>query len=215
MNWCKPEEVGTKEYGKRPKRIQILEDGRVFAKEARNWKIEGQKRRITRKKNTEDCGTSLKREDSWHKKGLWDLARERLLQDRGALPKEEGCSVRGYKATQEEKFLSSCLRKWKIWKKRRKVNKETREEVSRTGKKRRREGRVSTLFPKMPLRNSVMEKIRTVVGLRGVTVWVTPVVLSHCVSEVSSVVPVVTDVLGSPSSSVVVMSEALVSGSDW
>ena len=49
MNCCKPEKVGTKEYGKIPKRIQILEDGRVPAKEARNWKIEGQKRRLTRK----------------------------------------------------------------------------------------------------------------------------------------------------------------------
>ena len=47
-NCCKPEQVGTKEYGKMLKRIQVLEDGRVRAKEARNWKIEGQKR-ITRK----------------------------------------------------------------------------------------------------------------------------------------------------------------------
>ena len=49
MNRCKPEQVGTKEYGKMSKRIQVLEDGRVLAKEARNWKIDGQKRRITRK----------------------------------------------------------------------------------------------------------------------------------------------------------------------
>ena len=40
-------QVGAK--GKMLKRIQILEDGSVFAKEARNWKIEGQKRRTTRK----------------------------------------------------------------------------------------------------------------------------------------------------------------------
>ena len=39
MNSCKPEQVGTKEYGKMHKRIQILEDGRVPAKEARNWKM--------------------------------------------------------------------------------------------------------------------------------------------------------------------------------
>ena len=31
------------------KRIQVLEDGRVPAKEARNWRIEGQKTTITRK----------------------------------------------------------------------------------------------------------------------------------------------------------------------
>ena len=43
MTCCKPEHVGTKEYGKMFKRIQVLEDGRVPAKEARNWKIEGNK----------------------------------------------------------------------------------------------------------------------------------------------------------------------------
>ena len=48
MNCCKPEQMGTNEYGKMLKRIQVLEDGRVPAKEARNWRIEGQKRRITR-----------------------------------------------------------------------------------------------------------------------------------------------------------------------
>ena len=49
MNCCKLEQLGTKEYGKMLKRIQILEDGRVPAKEARHWKIEGLTRRITRK----------------------------------------------------------------------------------------------------------------------------------------------------------------------
>ena len=49
MNCGKPERVDTKEYGNMQKRIQILEDGRVPAREARNWKIEGQKKRIGRK----------------------------------------------------------------------------------------------------------------------------------------------------------------------
>ena len=40
MSCCKPEQVGTKEHGKMLKRIQVLEDGRVPAKEARDWKIE-------------------------------------------------------------------------------------------------------------------------------------------------------------------------------
>ena len=35
MNCCKPEQVGTKEYGKMLKQIPILKDGRVPAKEAR------------------------------------------------------------------------------------------------------------------------------------------------------------------------------------
>ena len=49
LNYCRPEQVGTKEHGKMMKRIQILEDGRVPAREAKDWKIEGKKRRITRK----------------------------------------------------------------------------------------------------------------------------------------------------------------------
>ena len=55
MSCCKPEKVGTKEHCKMPKRIQILEDGRVPAKEARNWKIEGQKKGELLGRNTEDC----------------------------------------------------------------------------------------------------------------------------------------------------------------
>ena len=49
MNCCKPGKVGTKEHGKMWKRIQVFEDGRAPAKEATNWKIGEQKRKITRK----------------------------------------------------------------------------------------------------------------------------------------------------------------------
>ena len=34
MNCCKLEQVGTKEHGQMLKRIQVLEDGRIPAKEA-------------------------------------------------------------------------------------------------------------------------------------------------------------------------------------
>ena len=46
-------------------------------------------------------------------KGLWNLAREKRLQDRGALPREEGDVVRECNALHEENFLSSWLRE--IW----------------------------------------------------------------------------------------------------
>ena len=49
-NCCKLEQVGIKEYGKMINRIQILEDGRVPAKEAVNWKIEGQKEGLREKR---------------------------------------------------------------------------------------------------------------------------------------------------------------------
>ena len=41
LTCCRPEQVGTKEHGKMLKLIQILEDGRVPAKEAKDRKIEG------------------------------------------------------------------------------------------------------------------------------------------------------------------------------
>ena len=44
MKCCKSEQVGTKEHGQMLKRIQILEDGGIPAREARNWKIEGTKK---------------------------------------------------------------------------------------------------------------------------------------------------------------------------
>ena len=39
-NCCRPEQTGTKEFGKMMKRIQILEEGRVPAKETKNWRKE-------------------------------------------------------------------------------------------------------------------------------------------------------------------------------
>ena len=39
LNCCKPEQVGTKEYGTMVKRIQIIEDGRVPAKEAKTERL--------------------------------------------------------------------------------------------------------------------------------------------------------------------------------
>ena len=45
MNCCKPEKLGTKEDGKMSKRILTFVEGRVAAKDARGWKIEGPKRK--------------------------------------------------------------------------------------------------------------------------------------------------------------------------
>ena len=41
--------MDTKEFGKVMKRIQALEEGRVPAKETKNWRIDGEKKKITRK----------------------------------------------------------------------------------------------------------------------------------------------------------------------
>ena len=72
------------------------------------------------------------------KKGLWSLETEKMLQDRGALPEEEGDVVREYKAMHDEIFLSSWLRDVGEDKKEREMDadSETKELVS---KKRTRE----------------------------------------------------------------------------
>ena len=43
-------------------------------------------------------------------KGQWNLSKKKMLQDRGALPKEEGDIVREYNAMHEKNFLSSWPR---------------------------------------------------------------------------------------------------------
>ena len=69
VNCCRPEQMGTKEFGKMLKRIQTLEEGRVPAKEAKNWKNEGKKKRITRKEY-QRLVNKFEMEDLMAKKGL-------------------------------------------------------------------------------------------------------------------------------------------------
>ena len=108
MNCCKPEPMGSQGYGKMLKRSEVLEDGRVLAKDARHLRIRGQKRRITRKEYQRLLNNF--EVEGFDAKGLWNLAREKILRERGALPKEEGDAVREGKAMHEENFLSSWLR---------------------------------------------------------------------------------------------------------
>ena len=50
MNYCKLEQVGTKEHGKILKRIQVLEEGRVKAKEAKKMRISRTKEKVHKKR---------------------------------------------------------------------------------------------------------------------------------------------------------------------
>ena len=52
MNCCKPDQMDAREHGKMLKRIQVLEEGRVPDKEAKNWKIEEPKEGL-QEKNSE------------------------------------------------------------------------------------------------------------------------------------------------------------------
>ena len=49
LNCCMPEPMGTTNFSKMVRIIQTLEEGRVPAKEAKNWRIDGEKKRIARK----------------------------------------------------------------------------------------------------------------------------------------------------------------------
>ena len=78
------------------KRIQVLEDGRVPAKEARNWRIGGRKRRITRKEYRRLLLNKFETEGFMAQKGLWNLAGEKILRERGTLTTEEGDALREF-----------------------------------------------------------------------------------------------------------------------
>ena len=41
FNCCRPEQMGTKEFGRMLKRNQTLEEGRIPSKETKNWRNEG------------------------------------------------------------------------------------------------------------------------------------------------------------------------------
>ena len=88
-----PQPLATKDFGKLVKRIQILEEGRVPAKEAHNWRIEGEKKRTTRKEYRRLLN-NFEMEGLMAQKGLWKLAKEKTIKERGELPNKEGDAVR-------------------------------------------------------------------------------------------------------------------------
>ena len=68
MNCCKPEQVGTRDYGKMSNMTHIFADGRIPARESSNWKI---RRIITR--NEFEAGGFMAQ------KGQWNLAKRRCV----------------------------------------------------------------------------------------------------------------------------------------
>ena len=92
------------------KRIQTFEDGRIPAKKARNWEIEGQNLKNNKGRVQEIVEGVRNGRGFMAQKGRWNVAKKKMLQGRGALLEEEGDIVREYKAMHGEKFLSSWLR---------------------------------------------------------------------------------------------------------
>ena len=144
-------------------------------------------------------------------KGLWDVARDKMLQDRGALPKEEGDIVREYKAMHEENFISSWLREdvEGMEERRKDIEKKVGGEESRSSKREVEREDEKTVVLKRgcvnPFSSDVFEEFGAMddVGSFGDS-WddfhCDSCGFSECVPAVSSGVPVVTDVSVSPSS---------------
>ena len=83
MICCKLVQVGTKEHGKMLKRIQILEGGRVPAKEAKNCRIEGERGGLLGKEYRKLLN-ELESGGSMAQKGPWNLAREKIVMWSGS-----------------------------------------------------------------------------------------------------------------------------------
>ena len=137
LKCCSREQVGTKEHGKMLKRIQILEYGRVPAKEATDSKTEGKKRRITRKEYRRQLN-EFELEGSMAQKKIL-LEREKGLQDRDALPRKEGDPK---VMLRRINFLSSLLREDLVEKdeRRKQVYVREREREKKERKKEREQG---------------------------------------------------------------------------
>ena len=191
VNCCRPEQMGTKEFGKMMKRIQTLEEGRVPDKEAKNWRIEEEKKRMTRKEH-QRLLNSFEMEGLVAPAGLWNLAMEKIMKERGELPNEEGDAVREYRVLHEENFWSSCRREDERGKEERMAEAEKNEEEN--GQKRTNRGEskenVRDVFLWRPLESSVKRKIwRVVVVFLGEISWrglrvcliVSPILVRMCV----------------------------------
>ena len=71
--------------------------------------MEGQERKVTRKEY-QRLLNKFEVEGFMAQKGLWNLVRNKALQERGALPGEEVDTIKEFEAMHEENFLGSWLR---------------------------------------------------------------------------------------------------------
>ena len=97
--------------------------------------MKGEKERVTRR----EC-KSLREEFEvggfMAQKGLWNITKRRMLEDRVALPREDGDLLREYQAVHEENFLSSWLREEGKELERERLNKKAKEEECKSEKER-------------------------------------------------------------------------------
>ena len=73
---CRPEKMDTKEDGKMIKRILILEEGKVSDMISRGWKVDWEKKRVSRKECKRLRGEFEVGGFYGTEKGLWNLAKK-------------------------------------------------------------------------------------------------------------------------------------------
>ena len=133
MHRCKPEKMEQKDIERCWTRISTLEEGWVLAPNMRGWKVEGRKRRVARegcKRLPEEFGVG----GFLAQTGLWNIAKKRMLEGRGALPKADGDLLCEHQATHKENFLSRWLREdVKGKEERKRLNEEAKQEDSKSG----------------------------------------------------------------------------------
>ena len=75
------------------RRILLLEEGKVPAKAAKDWLVEGNKVQITREGHKR-MRREFEEDGQMAKKGLWNMAKRRNMMERGVLTEEMGDNVR-------------------------------------------------------------------------------------------------------------------------
>ena len=128
--------MGTKEFGKMMKRKNPNSRGKNSPSQ-RGKELEiREKKRITRKEYQRLLHI-FEMEGLLAQKGLWNLAEEKIMKERGRLPNEEGDVVKEYKAMHEGDFWSRWQREDERGKDETMTNTERKEEEK--GEKRKRE----------------------------------------------------------------------------
>ena len=88
VNCCRLEQTGTKEFGKTMKNPNLRKE-ESQPKKAKNWRIERVKKRISRKDH-QRLLNNFEMEGLMAQRGLWNLAKEKIMNERGELPMYEG-----------------------------------------------------------------------------------------------------------------------------
>ena len=155
-------------------------------KVGKNQKLKEKRKELPARSEYQRLSNEIEMGGFMAQKGLWNLARETMLQDRGAMPKEEGDVIREAMAMHDENFLSSWLREDVEGKgEGEKFNKETKEEVSRKREREEEKGEDQSVVVKRrcinPFLGDAFEKFSQgeeseSCGTSWVIFWVTLVV---------------------------------------